>query len=160
MLLFCLVLVLSLFCEPATKFQVFKVIVCFAIIRCSVQDYDSGSYFCRASNIHLQRFLTSRKATLTVLGMTLHQSPDTVTLETQTIASSMCIITALSHNRCSDPFLLLTAPPSVKLWPQVLTVPVGAQVVLECLVSGHPLPSISWIKRGHSKQTGGKIILG
>ncbi|XP_074495166.1 uncharacterized protein LOC141769707 isoform X3 [Sebastes fasciatus] len=85
----------------------------------SVQEYDNGSYFCRASNIHLQRFLTSRRATLTVL-----------------------------------------APPSVKLWPQVLTVPVGARVVLDCQVSGHPLPSISWVKRGHSKQTGGKITLG
>lgn len=41
-----------------------------AILR-SVQEYDSGSYFCRASNIHLQRFLTSRRATLTVLGMIL-----------------------------------------------------------------------------------------
>ncbi|KAA8592567.1 hypothetical protein FQN60_018022 [Etheostoma spectabile] len=59
----------------------------------SVQEYDSGSYFCRASNIHLQRFLTSRRATLTVL-----------------------------------------APPSVKLWPQMLTVHVGARVVLECKV--------------------------
>ncbi|XP_019127342.2 uncharacterized protein LOC109141459 [Larimichthys crocea] len=85
----------------------------------SVQEYDSGSYFCRASNIHLQRFLTSRRATLTVL-----------------------------------------APPSVKLWPQMLTVSVGARVVLECQVSGYPLPSISWVKRGHSKQTGGKIALG
>ncbi|XP_068994405.1 uncharacterized protein [Embiotoca jacksoni] len=85
----------------------------------SVQVNDSGSYFCRASNIHLQRFLTSRRATLIVL-----------------------------------------APPSVKLRPQVLTVPVGARVVLECQVSGHPLPSISWVKRSHSKQTGGKITLG
>lgn len=62
---------------------------------CSVQDYDSGSYFCRASNIHLQRFLTSRRATLTVLGMALHQNPDTVPLDTQTVAS-MCIITTLT----------------------------------------------------------------
>ncbi|KAK1892899.1 Hemicentin-1 [Dissostichus eleginoides] len=85
----------------------------------SVQEDDSGSYFCRASNIHLQRFLTSRRATLSVL-----------------------------------------APPSVKLHPQVLTVPVGARVVLECEVSGHPPPSISWVKRGHSKQTGGKIVFG
>ncbi|XP_071339664.1 protein sax-3 [Trachinotus anak] len=85
----------------------------------SIQEFDSGSYFCRASNTYLQRFLTSRRATLTVL-----------------------------------------APPSLKVWPQVLTVPVGARVVLECEVSGHPLPSISWIKRGHSKQTGGKIALG
>ncbi|XP_034081216.1 uncharacterized protein LOC117552089 isoform X2 [Gymnodraco acuticeps] len=85
----------------------------------SVQEDDSGSYFCRASNIHLQRFLTSRRATLSVL-----------------------------------------APPSVKLRPQVLTVPMGARVVLECEVSGHPPPSISWVKRGHSKQTGGKIVFG
>nr|XP_019954556.1 PREDICTED: uncharacterized protein LOC109636947 isoform X1 [Paralichthys olivaceus] len=85
----------------------------------SIQETDSGRYFCRASNIHLQRFLSSRRATLTVL-----------------------------------------APPSVTLWPQLLTVPVGARVVLECQVSGHPLPTISWIKRGHSKQTGGKVALG
>ncbi|KAI3372616.1 hypothetical protein L3Q82_023080 [Scortum barcoo] len=85
----------------------------------SVQETDSGTYFCRASNIHLQRFLTSRRATLIVL-----------------------------------------APPSVKLLPQVLTVPVGARVVLECQVSGQPRPSISWVKRGQSKQTGGKISLG
>ncbi|KAF3851345.1 hypothetical protein F7725_013117 [Dissostichus mawsoni] len=87
--------------------------------RPAAQEDDSGSYFCRASNIHLQRFLTSRRATLSVL-----------------------------------------APPSVKLHPQVLTVPVGARVVLECEVSGHPPPSISWVKRGHSKQTGGKIVFG
>ncbi|XP_035020948.2 mucin-5B isoform X1 [Hippoglossus stenolepis] len=85
----------------------------------SIQEIDSGSYFCRASNIHLHRFLTSRRATLTVL-----------------------------------------APPSVTLWPQLLTVPMGARVLLECQVSGHPLPTISWIKRGHSKQTGGKVALG
>ncbi|KAM3611520.1 uncharacterized protein V6R79_019985 [Siganus canaliculatus] len=84
-----------------------------------VQENDSGSYFCRASNNHLQRFLTSRRASLTVL-----------------------------------------APPTVKIWPQVLTVPVGAKVLLECQVSGHPLPSISWVKRGHSKQTGGRITHG
>ncbi|KAK2901793.1 uncharacterized protein [Channa argus] len=85
----------------------------------SVQESDSGSYFCRAGNIHLQRFLSSRRASLTVL-----------------------------------------TPPSVKLWPQVVTVPVGAQVVLECQVSGQPPPSIRWVKRGHSKQTGGKVALG
>ncbi|XP_029296203.1 hemicentin-2-like [Cottoperca gobio] len=88
----------------------------------SVQEKDSGIYFCRASNIHLQRFLTSRRAILTVLGMTLQKTHHT-------------------H------------------WP-VLTVPVGARVVLDCEVSGHPLPSISWVKRGHSKQTGGKLVLG
>ncbi|XP_034547391.1 uncharacterized protein LOC117818562 [Notolabrus celidotus] len=85
----------------------------------SVQEYHSGSYFCRASNNHIQRFLTSRRATLTVL-----------------------------------------APPSVKVWPQVLTVPMGARVVVECQVQGHPLPSISWVKTGHSKQTGGRVSLG
>ncbi|XP_030000392.1 flocculation protein FLO11 isoform X2 [Sphaeramia orbicularis] len=85
----------------------------------SVQESDSGSYFCRAANTHLQRFLTSRRATITVL-----------------------------------------APPSVSLWPQMLTVPVGARVVLECQVSGRPVPSISWVKRGYSKQTGGKTVVG
>ncbi|CAG5925182.1 unnamed protein product [Menidia menidia] len=85
----------------------------------SIQVDDNGSYFCRASNTFLQRFLTSKRATLTVL-----------------------------------------APPTVKLWPQVLTVPLGARAVLECEVFGHPLPSINWVKRGHSKQTGGKIAYG
>uniref|UniRef100_A0A3Q3A3V9 Ig-like domain-containing protein n=1 Tax=Kryptolebias marmoratus TaxID=37003 RepID=A0A3Q3A3V9_KRYMA len=32
----------------------------------SIQEFDGGSYFCRASNIHLQRFLTSRRVTLTL----------------------------------------------------------------------------------------------
>ncbi|KAM9744597.1 uncharacterized protein ACNS7B_011743 [Menidia menidia] len=85
----------------------------------SIQVDDNGSYFCRASNTFLQRFLTSKRATLTVL-----------------------------------------APPTVKLWPQVLTVPLGARAVLECEAFGHPLPSINWVKRGHSKQTGGKIAYG
>lgn len=49
----------------------FYKLVCFDVILCSVQEYDSGNYFCRASNIHLQRFLTSRRVTLIVLGMTL-----------------------------------------------------------------------------------------
>lgn len=59
-------------------------------------------------------------------------------------------------------FLLFfpVAPPSVRLWPQVSTVSVGARVVLECQVSGNPSPTISWMKRGHSKQTGGKIVVG
>ncbi|XP_023814100.2 uncharacterized protein LOC105354687 [Oryzias latipes] len=84
-----------------------------------VQESDSGSYFCRASNIHLQRFITSTRAAVTVL-----------------------------------------TPPTVKLHPQVLTVAAGAQAVLECEVSGRPSPSISWVKRGHSKQTGGRVVLG
>lgn len=48
----------SIFICPVTTFT------------CSVQESDSGSYFCRASNVHLQRFVASRRATLTVLGMT------------------------------------------------------------------------------------------
>lgn len=66
------------------------------IILCSVQEDDSGSYFCRASNIHLQRFLTSRRATLTVLGMTLRWTDHTVPLDTQTVASSTCRIILVS----------------------------------------------------------------
>ncbi|XP_068166222.1 contactin-5-like [Antennarius striatus] len=85
----------------------------------SVQEQDSGSYFCRASNIHLRRFLSSRRAVITVL-----------------------------------------APPSAQLWPQALTVPLGGRVLLQCQVSGNPQPTITWVKRGHSKQTGGKFILG
>ncbi|XP_024130418.1 flocculation protein FLO11 [Oryzias melastigma] len=85
----------------------------------SVQDSDGGSYFCRASNVHLHRVITSTRAAVTVL-----------------------------------------SPPTVTLRPQVLTVAEGAQAVLECEVSGHPSPSISWVKRGHSKQTGGRMVLG
>lgn len=52
---------------------------------CSVQEHDSGSYFCRASNTHLQRFLSSRRAALTVLGMRLDPIPDTEPSLTSTI---------------------------------------------------------------------------
>ncbi|CAL9708144.1 unnamed protein product [Knipowitschia caucasica] len=85
----------------------------------SVNEDDAGSYFCRASNTRLQRFITSRRASITVL-----------------------------------------APPSVRLRPQVLTVPVGASVELQCQASGSPPPSINWFKNGHSKQTGGKVVKG
>ncbi|XP_042150824.1 uncharacterized protein LOC112263112 isoform X2 [Oncorhynchus tshawytscha] len=85
----------------------------------SAYDTDRGVYFCRASNIHLYRSVTSRTARLTVL-----------------------------------------APPSVRLWPPVVMVPVGAQVVFHCQVWGHPLPSIVWSKQGRSMQTGGKISVG
>ncbi|XP_045562626.1 uncharacterized protein isoform X3 [Salmo salar] len=85
----------------------------------SVYDTDSGVYFCRASNVHLNRSVTSRAARLTVL-----------------------------------------ASPSVRLWPPVVTVPVGAQVVFQCQVWGQPLPSIVWSKQGRSIQTGGKIAVG
>ncbi|KAJ0019888.1 hypothetical protein NQD34_007457 [Periophthalmus magnuspinnatus] len=84
-----------------------------------VHEDDSGSYFCRASNTHLQRFITSRRASVTVL-----------------------------------------APPSVSVWPQLLTVPVGGSVALQCQVSGSPVPSITWFKSGLSKQTGGRVIKG
>ncbi|XP_045081668.1 uncharacterized protein LOC121584686 isoform X5 [Coregonus clupeaformis] len=85
----------------------------------SVYDTDSGVYFCRASNVHLYRSVTSRTARLTIL-----------------------------------------ASPSVRLWPPVVTVPVGAQVVFQCQVWGQPLPSIVWSKQGRSMQTGGKITVG
>ncbi|CAB1319561.1 unnamed protein product, partial [Coregonus sp. 'balchen'] len=85
----------------------------------SVYDTDSGVYFCRASNVHLYRSVTSRTARLTIM-----------------------------------------ASPSVRLWPPVVTVPVGAQVVFQCQVWGQPLPSIVWSKQGRSMQTGGKITVG
>ncbi|KAK6306587.1 hypothetical protein J4Q44_G00235120 [Coregonus suidteri] len=85
----------------------------------SVHDTDSGVYFCRASNVHLYRSVTSRTARLTIL-----------------------------------------APPSVRLWPPVVMVPVGAQVVFHCQVWGNPLPFIVWSKQGRSMQTGGKIAVG
>uniref|UniRef100_A0AAY5KAI5 Ig-like domain-containing protein n=3 Tax=Esox lucius TaxID=8010 RepID=A0AAY5KAI5_ESOLU len=85
----------------------------------SVHDTDSGVYFCRAFDVHLNRFVNSRTARLTVLD-----------------------------------------PPSVRLWPPVVTVPVGATVVFHCQVWGLPLPSITWSKQGRSTQTGGKILVG
>ncbi|XP_061880475.1 hemicentin-1 isoform X1 [Entelurus aequoreus] len=85
----------------------------------SIQEEDSGSYFCRAANVHIQRFVTSRRATVTV------------------------------H-----------AAPSVRLWPHALTVPLEGRVSLYCQVSGEPPPSISFVKRGHSKQTGARMVLG
>lgn len=79
-----------LFCKSLTIFQkiyilhtlIFYTSVCLFVcacvcvwlfsIFCSIQDHDSGSYFCRASNTHLQRFLTSKRATLTVQGINCH----------------------------------------------------------------------------------------
>ncbi|KAG5261040.1 hypothetical protein AALO_G00299300 [Alosa alosa] len=85
----------------------------------SVKDSDRGMYFCRATNSHLPRDVTSRKVYLEVL-----------------------------------------APPSVSVWPSMLTAPIGAEVVIRCRVSGHPAPLIVWSKQGHSVMTGGKITIG
>ncbi|KAI2664360.1 Hemicentin-1 [Labeo rohita] len=85
----------------------------------SVKDTDSGLYFCRASNFHLKRALTSKKIFLNVL-----------------------------------------EPPSVTIWPTVVTSPVGAEVAIHCQVLGHPAPFIRWSKQGQSIQTGGKVIMG
>ncbi|XP_072520598.1 protein sidekick-2 isoform X2 [Salminus brasiliensis] len=85
----------------------------------SVQETDRGYYFCRASNSHLQRAVTSRKIFLDVL-----------------------------------------APPSVTIWPLVVTSTVGAEVLIQCQVSGHPVPSIEWTKQGRSLRTGGKVTIG
>ncbi|KAK7165114.1 hypothetical protein R3I94_003475 [Phoxinus phoxinus] len=85
----------------------------------SVQETDSGLYFCRASNSLLKRALTSKKI-----------------------------------------FLDVHEPPSVTIWPTVITSPVGAEVTIHCQVLGHPAPSIKWSKLGQSVQTGGKIIMG
>ncbi|XP_067294164.1 titin isoform X2 [Pseudorasbora parva] len=85
----------------------------------SVQETDSGLYFCRASNSLLKMTLTSKKIFLDVL-----------------------------------------EPPSVTIWPTVVTSPVGAEVTIHCQVFGHPVPLIKWSKQGQSVQTGGKIIMG
>lgn len=116
---------------------------------CSVQESDSGSYFCRASNVHLQRFLASRRAILTVQGVAAQWTHG---------ATSCAGI--MFESFFNPPPLLTQVPPSVSVWPQMLTVPIGARVLLECEVSGQPLPSISWMKRGHSKHTGGRIAVG
>lgn len=120
---------------------------------CSVQESDSGGYFCRASNVHLQRFLASRRATLTVQGVAAQSTHDA----TSCAGRIVLFFLTSPHPR---PPLLTPAPPSVNVWPQTLTVPIGARVLLECEVSGQPLPSISWMKRGHSKHTGGRIAVG
>ncbi|XP_039525054.1 hemicentin-1-like isoform X2 [Pimephales promelas] len=57
-------------------------------------------------------------------------------------------------------FLEVHEPPSVTIWPTVITSPVGAEVTIHCQVLGHPAPSIKWLKLGQSVQTGGKIIMG
>ncbi|XP_052447962.1 titin-like [Carassius gibelio] len=85
----------------------------------SVQETDSGLYFCTASNSHLKRAITSKTIFLDVL-----------------------------------------EPPSVTIWPTVVTSPVGAKVTIDCQVLGHPAPFIRWSKQGRSVQTGGKIIMG
>jgi len=54
----------------------------------------------------------------------------------------------------------ISEPPSVTIWPTVITSPVGAEVTIHCQVLGHPAPSIKWLKLGQSVQTGGKIIMG
>ncbi|XP_041926435.1 hemicentin-1 isoform X2 [Alosa sapidissima] len=57
-------------------------------------------------------------------------------------------------------YLEVLAPPSVSVWPSMLTAPIGAEVVIRCRVSGHPAPLIVWSKQGHSVMTGGKITIG
>ncbi|XP_061116487.1 protogenin A-like [Conger conger] len=84
-----------------------------------VQDKDKGIYFCRASNIHPFRAVSSRKVYLNVLG-----------------------------------------PPSLEIWPAMVTAPLGSEVRFQCQVSGNPLPSITWSKQGWSVLTGGKVTIG
>ncbi|KAM6965399.1 protogenin A [Aplochiton taeniatus] len=72
-------------------------------------------------------------------------------------ASSSHLHRSVTSRRIS---LTVLAPPSVRLWPQVMTVTVGAQVRLQCQVWGNPLPTIRWFKQGRSMQTGGKITVG
>ncbi|XP_046697205.1 roundabout homolog 1 [Silurus meridionalis] len=57
-------------------------------------------------------------------------------------------------------FLEVLAPPSVTIWPLAVISTVGAEVIIQCQVSGHPVPSIDWLKRGQSVKTGGKISKG
>ncbi|XP_017546472.2 contactin-2 [Pygocentrus nattereri] len=57
-------------------------------------------------------------------------------------------------------FLEVLAPPSVTIWPLVVTSTVGAEVLIQCQVSGHPVPSIEWTKQGRSLRTGGKATIG
>ncbi|MCJ8746806.1 hypothetical protein PDJAM_G00145990 [Pangasius djambal] len=57
-------------------------------------------------------------------------------------------------------FLEVLAPPSVTIWPLAVISTVGAEVVIQCQVSGHPVPSIEWSKHGQSVRTGGKITKG
>ncbi|KAI5613263.1 roundabout-like 1-like [Silurus asotus] len=62
--------------------------------------------------------------------------------------------------RSQPAYLLPAAPPSVTIWPLAVISTVGAEVIIQCQVSGHPVPSIDWLKRGQSVKTGGKITKG
>ncbi|XP_062873902.1 uncharacterized protein LOC134335307 [Trichomycterus rosablanca] len=57
-------------------------------------------------------------------------------------------------------FLDVLAPPSVTILPLAVLSTVGAEVVIQCQVSGHPIPSVEWSKQGQSARTGGKVIMG
>ncbi|XP_077570985.1 uncharacterized protein LOC144195314 isoform X2 [Stigmatopora nigra] len=67
----------------------------------------------------------------------------------------------LNISRRSRPAkLTVLAAPLVTLWPRALTVALGDRASLQCEASGEPPPSISWLKKGLSKQTGAKLISG
>lgn len=115
----------------------------------SVQDKDRGIYFCRASNAHLFRAVSSRKVYLNVLGMLPHQ------------LRSRDLIKKLGHPEWAASFLMFPkAPPSVDIWPVVVTAALGSEVRFQCQVSGNPIPSITWSKQGWSMFTGGKVTIG
>ncbi|XP_019741002.1 myosin light chain kinase, smooth muscle [Hippocampus comes] len=68
---------------------------------------------------------------------------------------------SLNISRTSRPArLTVLAAPSVTVRPPALTVALGGRASLHCEASGEPPPSISWLKRGHSKQTGAKMTSG
>ncbi|XP_077376916.1 uncharacterized protein LOC144018545 isoform X1 [Festucalex cinctus] len=68
---------------------------------------------------------------------------------------------SLNISRKSRPAkLTVLAAPSVTLRPPALTVALGGRASLHCEASGEPPPTISWLKRGRSKQTGAKMTSG
>ncbi|XP_077416337.1 uncharacterized protein LOC144048347 [Vanacampus margaritifer] len=68
---------------------------------------------------------------------------------------------SLNISRKSRPAkLTVLAAPSVTLRPPALTVSLGGRASLHCEASGEPPPTISWLKRGRSKQTGATMTSG
>nr|XP_023648028.1 uncharacterized protein LOC111833710 isoform X2 [Paramormyrops kingsleyae] len=72
-------------------------------------------------------------------------------------ASNSLLPRAVSSRKA---YLNVQAPPSVMLWPKLVTAVLGSRVTLHCQVSGYPLPRITWSKQGRSVQTGGRVTLG
>ncbi|XP_035235103.1 uncharacterized protein LOC118206456 isoform X3 [Anguilla anguilla] len=57
-------------------------------------------------------------------------------------------------------YLNVLDPPSLEIWPVMVTATLGSKVRFQCQVYGNPPPSITWSKQGWSVLTGGKVTIG